>query len=492
MSFRSPSPLSLELNLSLGLIRRASFFFASASPLFGDFTGLPPLLIQSGEAEVLRDEQILLAHKATLSVASLFSCLSACTDLTVFLDATEPESSPCTRCSRTPFTSSTPSPSSKRAINRPVCFVASQATDAAFSCLSSTRVAFESQRDFVFSVLPLHAAPAKPLAPEMNAALGSEIESADSKVVAGDGAELSEEDEQKTRQLWEEEEGRRGAAGPLQRLDTASSTSTEEDDLVRTPPTDQETAVARSAVSMLGIGLGELDSSKFANDTEDDEPGQDEAENPTPDVNTFRTPRSRTIVLPTPTLPTILEPLFSSSDNLPFATSSRPKAHSRTTSSTSHATPSPPPTSAPRLTRSITSFVTSTSTALSSRISSYSVTSSPIRETSNLPSFSGATLFPRSSIRSRLPQFNVNVQELVPNAPKTRSRSLSHPEVADLVRRFSSTGYGNGEENSAPTSSGGPGSPYRVKLYTPGKSGRGRELSEDGFFSSSSAGEAAS
>lgn len=38
----------------------------SASPLFGDFTGLPPLLIQSGEAEVLRDEITLLAHKASL------------------------------------------------------------------------------------------------------------------------------------------------------------------------------------------------------------------------------------------------------------------------------------------------------------------------------------------------------------------------------------------------------------------------------------------
>lgn len=35
-----------------------------ASPLFGAFEGLPPLLIQSGEAEVLRDECGLLAHKA--------------------------------------------------------------------------------------------------------------------------------------------------------------------------------------------------------------------------------------------------------------------------------------------------------------------------------------------------------------------------------------------------------------------------------------------
>lgn len=38
-----------------------------ASPLFGDFKDLPPLLIQVGDAEVLRDEIILLSHKATLA-----------------------------------------------------------------------------------------------------------------------------------------------------------------------------------------------------------------------------------------------------------------------------------------------------------------------------------------------------------------------------------------------------------------------------------------
>ncbi|KAH7886030.1 Alpha/Beta hydrolase protein [Phlebopus sp. FC_14] len=38
-----------------------------ASPLFGKFEALPPLLIQCGEAEVLRDEIILLAHKASLA-----------------------------------------------------------------------------------------------------------------------------------------------------------------------------------------------------------------------------------------------------------------------------------------------------------------------------------------------------------------------------------------------------------------------------------------
>ncbi|WVR04244.1 hypothetical protein IAU60_001244 [Kwoniella sp. DSM 27419] len=38
-----------------------------ASPLFGNLNGLPPMLIQSGDSEVLRDEITLLAHKATLS-----------------------------------------------------------------------------------------------------------------------------------------------------------------------------------------------------------------------------------------------------------------------------------------------------------------------------------------------------------------------------------------------------------------------------------------
>ncbi|EGO03683.1 hypothetical protein SERLA73DRAFT_175262 [Serpula lacrymans var. lacrymans S7.3] len=36
-----------------------------ASPLFGDYNGLPPMLIQSGDAEVLMDEHILLAQKAS-------------------------------------------------------------------------------------------------------------------------------------------------------------------------------------------------------------------------------------------------------------------------------------------------------------------------------------------------------------------------------------------------------------------------------------------
>lgn len=38
-----------------------------ASPLFGDFANLPPILVQAGDAECLRDEITLLAHKATLA-----------------------------------------------------------------------------------------------------------------------------------------------------------------------------------------------------------------------------------------------------------------------------------------------------------------------------------------------------------------------------------------------------------------------------------------
>ncbi|KDQ15740.1 hypothetical protein BOTBODRAFT_65401 [Botryobasidium botryosum FD-172 SS1] len=38
-----------------------------ASPLFGHMIGLPPLLIQSGTAECLRDENVLLAYKAKLA-----------------------------------------------------------------------------------------------------------------------------------------------------------------------------------------------------------------------------------------------------------------------------------------------------------------------------------------------------------------------------------------------------------------------------------------
>ncbi|KAJ3807298.1 Alpha/Beta hydrolase protein [Lentinula aff. lateritia] len=63
-----------------------------ASPLFGDFTGLPPLLIQAGDSEVLRDEITLLAHKASLAGVEvrheLFQDAIHVFQLYPFLDAT--------------------------------------------------------------------------------------------------------------------------------------------------------------------------------------------------------------------------------------------------------------------------------------------------------------------------------------------------------------------------------------------------------------------
>ncbi|KAG6889485.1 hypothetical protein C0992_004990 [Termitomyces sp. T32_za158] len=65
-----PFPQNDHMNpIALYLGERMEDFLTHpyASPLFGDFTGLPPLLIQVGDAEVLRDESTLLAHKATLA-----------------------------------------------------------------------------------------------------------------------------------------------------------------------------------------------------------------------------------------------------------------------------------------------------------------------------------------------------------------------------------------------------------------------------------------
>lgn len=57
------NPIALYLGENLEMYLTHPY----ASPLFGDFKDLPPLLIQAGDAEVLRDEIILLAHKATLA-----------------------------------------------------------------------------------------------------------------------------------------------------------------------------------------------------------------------------------------------------------------------------------------------------------------------------------------------------------------------------------------------------------------------------------------
>jgi len=97
-------------------------------------------------------------------------------------------------------------------------------------------------------------------------------------------------------------------------------------------------------------------------------------------------------------------------------------------------------------------------------------------------------------LRRKPSNFNVNVQELVPAPPKTRSRSVSHPEVCDLVRQFSQNalvgrdgaeeeeggaggGFGLSKSTSNGSGFGGGSGSYRVKLYTPGKSG-GRSRKE--------------
>ncbi|MEO2169168.1 MAG: alpha/beta hydrolase, partial [bacterium] len=55
-----------------GLLRMAAMYLAdrkaedepTASPLYADPTGLPPLLLQVGEAEILRDDSTRFAEKA--------------------------------------------------------------------------------------------------------------------------------------------------------------------------------------------------------------------------------------------------------------------------------------------------------------------------------------------------------------------------------------------------------------------------------------------
>ena len=66
LSFPDPDDHMNPVALYLGDHMEKYISHPYASPLFGDFKGLPPLLIQVGDAEVLRDEVTLLAHKATL------------------------------------------------------------------------------------------------------------------------------------------------------------------------------------------------------------------------------------------------------------------------------------------------------------------------------------------------------------------------------------------------------------------------------------------
>ncbi|KAG6842448.1 hypothetical protein C0991_007578 [Blastosporella zonata] len=115
-----------------------------ASPLFGNFTGLPPLLIQVGDAEVLRDEATLLAHKATLAGVDVRHEL--------FEDAIH--------------------------------------VFQTYPFLPATRRAFSSMKDFVQNILPhLRARSPQPLDAHAEYRLEEEIENENSTVVGGDGVE---------------------------------------------------------------------------------------------------------------------------------------------------------------------------------------------------------------------------------------------------------------------------------------------------------------
>lgn len=323
----------------------------------------------------------------------------------------------------------------------------------------------------MLSVLPSHSSTSpQPLGPAETAALGSEIETADAKVVSGVGAELSSEEEQRAKERWEREAA---AAVPMQRSDTASSVGTEEDDALGTPSTDQGAREVEDSLLTFKAGLragveDDVDPEKASEAQEE----EDDSTDTTAHFDTFRTPRSRPTLLPT-----INEPPPSSSSSRDPSPALRP----------------------PRLTRAVTAFVTSTASSPTSHLrspSSSSATSSPTSQSTSHPLPPFATSPRTSTNKRRLPQLNVHVQELLPKPPKTRSRSASHPEVCDLVRRFSDaaslgpTAEGEGEaqgdgvaqagrvvpghEKNPSTGGGaGPGSPYRVKLYTPGKGGGG-------------------
>lgn len=115
-----------------------------ASPLFGDLKGLPPLLIQAGDAEVLRDEITLLAHKATLAGVQVRHEL--------YEDAIH--------------------------------------VFQAYPFLDASRRSFQSMRDFVCDVLPQYQSRSPQLlCANAEKELEQEIESDRAVIVSGDGAE---------------------------------------------------------------------------------------------------------------------------------------------------------------------------------------------------------------------------------------------------------------------------------------------------------------
>ncbi|PSS29747.1 hypothetical protein PHLCEN_2v2895 [Hermanssonia centrifuga] len=122
-----------------------------ASPLFGDLRGLPPLLIQGGDAEVLRDEITLLAHKASLAGVEVRHEL--------YEDAVH--------------------------------------VFQTFPFLDQSQMAFMSAREFVCSVLaPLKEDAPRTLEKKVEEKLKDEINNATARIVQGDGTDsVSEKDD---------------------------------------------------------------------------------------------------------------------------------------------------------------------------------------------------------------------------------------------------------------------------------------------------------
>jgi hypothetical protein len=133
-----------------------------ASPLFGKFDGLPPLLIQCGEAEVLRDEIMLLSHKASLAGVHV--------QHEMYEDAV-----------------------SVHTLSLSSALIRSQVhVFQAFPFLGSANEAFVSCREFVRHRLPeLQASTPKILDNICEARLDGDIDNENVRVVRGDGVETS-------------------------------------------------------------------------------------------------------------------------------------------------------------------------------------------------------------------------------------------------------------------------------------------------------------
>lgn len=165
-----PTPGENHMNpIALYLGEKAEEYLTHpyASPLFGDLKGLPPLLIQAGDAEVLRDEVRLLAHKASSAGVQVMHEL--------YDDAV-----------------------------RIVCWTIELSfwTDIffwfqihvfqAYPFLEASRRSFESMHTFVRNVLPRHRTRSPQLlASTTERGLEQEMENDRTVVVGGDGAEES-------------------------------------------------------------------------------------------------------------------------------------------------------------------------------------------------------------------------------------------------------------------------------------------------------------